>query len=225
MSRIPIIGKTVAKPIRILIGMPIGRPIEVEPHCSWARLLAYMAANPRYVGMDIHETGAYIDYNRNLIAKRAISENAEYVCMIDSDMGYPHTVVDTLISRNKDVIGCVYYSPSHDTNTGKDIVIRPMLFDYNVKTKKFHPWPKCDKKEPFMIDAMGTGIMLIKTKVFKKLPRPWFFFFERRWEIMGEDLGFCLQCIGKKIEIWVDPTIETFHIKPYRYGKKDCTVK
>ena len=220
-----VIGKTTKKPIRLLVGMPIGRPIEVEPHICWARLLAYMASNPNYVGMDRHETGAYIDYNRDRIAQRAISENTDYVLMIDSDMGYPHTIVDTLVSRDKDVIACVYYTPSHDTDTGREVVIRPMLFDYNPKTKQFHPWPKCDANKPFKIDAVGTGIMLIKTKVFKKIKRPWFFFFERRGEVMGEDLGFCLQCMANKIEVWVDPTIETSHVKTYRYSKKDCTAK
>jgi len=145
--------------------------------------------------------------------------------MIDSDMGYPHTIVDTLVSRDKDVIAVVYYTPSHDTETGREKVIRPMLFDYNPKTKQFRPWPKCEKTEPFRIDAVGTGIMLIKTKVFKKIKRPWFFFFERRGEVMGEDLGFCLQCMANKIEVWVDPTIETSHVKPYRYRKEDCTTK
>lgn len=221
----PIIGKTIAKPISILIGMPIGRSLEPGPHDSWARLLAYLAANPGYILMDMHTSGAYIDNNRDRIAQRAISENTDYVLMIDSDMVYPHTVADTLISRDKDVIACVYYSPSHDTKTGENTIIRPMLFDYDAKIKQFHPWPKCDKKKPFQIDAVGTGIMLIKTKVFKKIKRPWFFFFERRGIIMGEDLGFCLQCMAKKIEIWVDPTIETHHIKTYGYSKKDCTVK
>lgn len=220
-----VIGRTVPKPIRLLVGMPIGRPIESGPHDSWARLLAYLAAHPGYILMDMHTSGAYIDYNRDRIAQRAISENTDYVLMIDSDMVYPHTVADTLISRDKDVIGCVYYSPSHDTNTGENTVVRPMLFDYNQKTQQFHPWPKCDKEEPFQIDAIGTGLMLIKIKVFKKIKQPWFFFFERRGEILGEDLGFCLQCMAKKVEVWVDPTVEAGHVKPYSYSKKDCTVK
>ncbi len=221
----PIIGKTVKKPISILVGMPWGRPIEYEPHACWAQLIGYMGANPNYIGMDMHSRGAYIDHNRDRIAQRAIAEKTDYVLMIDSDMEYPHNIVDTLISRNKDIITCVYYTPSHDWKTGEMTVIRPMLFDYNPKTLQFRPWPKCDKKEPFKIDAVGTGIMLIKTSVFKKIKKPWFFFFERSGEIMGEDLGFCLQCMANNVEVWVDPTIEVNHIKPYRYGKKDCTTK
>jgi len=224
-SRAPIIGRTRANPISILISMPLNSAIQKEPHDAWARLLAYMAANPRYILSDMHASGAYIDHNRDRIAQRAISENTDYVLMIDSDMKYPHTVADTLISRDKDIIGCVYYTPSWDTKTGTLTVVRPMLFDYNQKTQQFHPWPKCDKKEPFQIDAIGTGLMLIKTKVFKKLKRPWFFFYERRGEIMGEDLGFCLQCMAKKIEIWVDPTVQTGHVKSYIYSEKDCTIK
>ena len=219
-----VIGKTVNNPIKILCGMPIGRPMEMEPLDSWTEFRSYMSANPKYIASGKHCRGAYIDHNRDIIAQTAISANADYVLMIDSDMVYPYTVADSLIAVDKDVVGVKYMGLNHD-NKNKTVEIRPMIFDYDTKKRRFDAWPKCDDKKPFRVNAVGTGIMLIKTKVFKKYKKPWFPFLERRGEVWGEDMGFCLHCMAHNIEVWVEPTVRVGHCKTYTFYEEDCTVK
>lgn len=217
MSKIPIIGKTNKKSINLFIGMPIGRSVETFPLESWARLLAYTAANPRYILTHMYSRSSYIDQNRDRIAARALKDKADYVLMIDSDMVYSPDLVDRLIKHNKDVVGVVYKNPSWNEKLGRVDKLKPMLFDYNSKKQQFYAWEECKQKKLFRVDAVGTGIMLIKTDVFKKFPRPWFPFIEHRQLILGEDLGFCLNCMAHNIEVWVDPTMRIGHEKPKVY--------
>ena len=219
-----VIGRIVNNPIRVLTGMPIGRPMDMEPVDSWSEFRAYISANPKYIASGKHCRGAYIDHNRDVIAQTAISANVDYVLMIDSDMVYPHTILDSLIAVDKDVVGVKYMGLNHN-NKKETVEVRPMIFDYDTKTRRFDAWLKCDKTKPFRVNAVGTGIMLIKTKVFKKYKKPWFPFLERRGEVWGEDMGFCLHCMAHNIEVWVDPTVRVGHCKTYTFYEKDCTVK
>ena len=58
------------------------------------------------------------------------------------------------------------------------------------------------------VDAVGTGVMLIKNKVFKELDKPYFFYEADR----SEDIMFCQACRQKGIRIYVDTTLKCGHI-------------
>lgn len=210
---------------KVLVGMPIGRPLDALPLESYGKLIAYLASEPKYAVIAKFATTAYLDVNRNQIVATALHDKCDYVLMIDSDMTYPRTILDTLISRDKDVIGVLYFSPRLDKKKMGVGRIGPLIYDYNPETKLWGEWIECHEKEPFRVNAVGTGVMLIKTKVFKKIEEPWFSFFAVKYrkavEIMGEDIAFCLRCMAAGVEIWVDPTIEVGHCKGYVYTKKD----
>jgi len=210
---------------KVLVGIPIGRPMSAFPLECFVNLIAHLARDPKYIVATKFTTSAYLDTNRNELAKQAIKGKSDYLLMIDSDMTYPDTVLDTLISRDKDVIGVVYYSIRQDKDKRMQRV-GPILYDYHPQKKLWMEWPKCDKKEPFRICGIGTGIMLIKTKVFDKVKQPWFSFFTAKYRknvgIMGEDIAFCLKCMAVGVEIWADPTMNIGHYKDYTYTKRDC---
>lgn len=226
LTPIPVALKVPAKTKKVLIGMPIGRPMGTFSLECFVSLIAYLARDPKYIIATKFTTSAYLDCNRNELAKQAIEGKSDYLLMMDSDMTYPDTVLDTLISRDKDVIGVVYYSLRWDKERKKAERVGPILYDYHPQKKLWAEWPKCDKKEPFRICAIGTGIMLIKTKVFEKVEEPWFSFFTAKYRenvgIMGEDIAFCLKCMAAGVEIWADPTMDIGHCKDYIYVKKDC---
>ena len=222
----PVAVRIAPKPKKVLIGMPVGRPISIVPFQCFTNLMAHLAENRKYTIVTKFTSSAYLDCNRNEIARQAIEGKSDYVLMIDSDMEYPDTVLDTLVSRDKDVIGVVYYSPRWNKEKTKIGRVGPILYDYHPFRKIWAEWHKCDKKEPFKICAIGTGIMLIKTKVFKKVREPWFSFFtvgyRKNVNVMGEDIAFCLRCMAAGVEIWADPTMNIGHCKDYIYTKRDC---
>lgn len=216
----------VRKAIKVFIGIPYGKPIEPVCFQCYVNLIAYLAAQPKYTIATKFTSSAYLDCNRNELAKQAVKGGSDYLLMIDSDMTYPHTILDTLIARDKDVIGVVYYSPRWNKEKVAIGRVGPILYDYDPKKKLWGEWPDCDKKEPFQICAIGTGIMLIKTSVFEKVEEPWFSFFtvgyRKNVEIMGEDIAFCIRCMAAGVDVWADPTMDIGHCKNYIYTKKDC---
>jgi len=216
---------------KVLLGMPFGRPMDLEPIQAWVDLIIHAVLDPSFTVLARYTRTAYLDLNRDNIVKRALETECEAVLMIDTDMSYPPLILETLVSRDKDVIGVPYYTSVWNEEAHKSEKVAPVIFDYDKKRKFWHQWPKVEQKEPFRVDAVGTGIMLIKTKVFKKIDAPWFPFFvyqgKQETRIMGEDLGFCIKCMAKGFEVWVDPTFgdDIKHWKTYGYSKKDCTEK
>ena len=216
---------------KVLIGMPFGRPLDLPSHKAWVDLTIHAVNDSRFLILEKYTRTAYLDLNRDNIAQYGLDNNCEYILMIDSDMSYPPTILPTLVSRDKDVIGVDYYTPRWNPKEKKSDRVGPIIYDYDRKNKGWKEWGKVDETKPFRVDAVGTGIMLIKAKVFKKLKKPWFPFFvykdRKDTRIMGEDLGFCMKCLAKGIEVWIDPTFgdEIKHWKLYGYSKKDCTAK
>lgn len=220
------------KPKKILMGMPIGRPIDLAPHKAWVDLTVHAVNDPRFLILEKWTKTAYLDLNRDNIAQYGLDNNCDYVLMIDSDMSYPPNLLSVLISRDKDVIGVPYYTLRWNSEKKMSDSVAPIIFDYDKETKGWRPWGKVEEtKRPFRVDAVGTGIMLIKIEVFRKLEKPWFPFFvykdKKDTRIMGEDLGFCMKCLASGIQVWVDPTFGDgiVHWKSYGYSKKDCTIK
>ena len=62
--------------------------------------------------------------------------------------------------------------------------------------------------ELIKVDGVGTGAMLIKTKVLKEMKKPWFFYEDNR----SEDIMFCEEARRQGFKIFVDTTLKIGHI-------------
>ena len=150
--------------------------------------------------------------NRTYCAVKAIRNESEFLLFIDDDMIFPPNTCERLVSLDKDIVGPPYRSRMI---TGKRIVT---LLDGNrvdldeQKGKEF--------KEPFEVSAKGTGVLLIKTEIFKNMERLWFDFefSELGACTMGEDYFFCRKARENGAEIWCDPLLEIKHLGDYLYG-------
>ena len=130
---------------------------------------------------------------------------ATHLLFIDSDMLFPPTALKTLLSRDKDIIGVEYHKRQFPLQT---------VTAYDPKVEK-------SETEPFRVGVAGTGLMLIKTAVFKnpKMNKNWFSF-GRNAEgknVIGEDGWFCNTAKEAGYNVWVDPTIKVLHLGEYGY--------
>ena len=161
-------------------------------------------------GYDFHiviaEEGYTIAENRNYLASKALNNNSDYLLMADDDMTFPPDTLDKLIANNKDIIGVAYHPRSE---TGQ--IIKFLDETHFIKLEESTD-PKY--KDTFECHATGTGIILIKCEVFKKVPRPWFMFeyYETGQCKLGEDWGFCIKAKKYGIKTWTDPKISVGHI-------------
>jgi hypothetical protein len=179
---------------KIMIGLPSLGTIRVETTVA----LCYMLANSSTHYILYTPVSCYIHESRNDIIRQAIKYDAKYVLFVDSDMIFPENALDTLVSRDVDIIGVNY---NYKTYPSRFVTILDKTIPDSIT-------------EPFKCLVAGTGFMLIKTEIFKKLPEPWFFFNPSTTtsEMMGEDVWFCNLARINDFDIWVDPTIKVGHI-------------
>jgi hypothetical protein len=154
----------------------------------------------------IANEGYTIAENRNFLAVQAVKNNSEYLLMIDDDMTFEPTLLDDLIANNKDIVGVAYHPR---TETGQIIKYMDEVTSVAIENSQD---PKY--KDTFECHATGTGIILIKSKVFHKIPRPWFAFeYHPTGQCkLGEDWYFCREAKKVGYKIYTDPKPKIGHI-------------
>ena len=138
--------------------------------------------------------GYHIAENRNYMAVQAIKNKCDFIFSFDDDMVFPPNTLEKLLSYRKDIIGVNSHPTAGESKT------------YEPIGEEKDGLIECNK--------VGTGIILIKTEIFNKIPRPWFSFknSELGNTINGEDWMFCLRAREVGFKIWVDVSLEIGHI-------------
>ena len=154
--------------------------------------------------------GCYLHLNREGIAQHALDKGYEYLFFVDADMCFSALVLERFIQDNKDVVGAHY-------NCRKFPLVSTVKIENEkeelVATSQAFP------KELTKVHALGTGCLLIKVEVFKKIKKPWFWYGihndPKTW--CGEDVYFCRMCKRAGIDVWLDPTVQVNHEGTFLY--------
>jgi len=188
---------------KICIGIPTSGTIKSSTVFS----LCSLFKDPDFEPYIIIRESSLVHQNRESIAREVLESGCPYLLFIDSDMVFKPEAVKALLSRDKDIIGA-------NTHLRK-LPLTSTVKLHNEKGEKVYT----AYNSTFECQAVGTGFMLIKTKVFKELSHPWFFFKQDDEGKLtcGEDMWFCNKARDKGFKIWCDPTIEVGHIGDYTY--------
>lgn len=147
---------------------------------------------------------------RNQMAAAALGCGAKYLLFIDSDMQFPEDALERLMAHNVGVVGGMY-----PKCTPPYYVCAANFVDENPKP--LIDWEQGELLDS--VDCVGTGFMLIKTDIFKRLPKPWFEFTQNKHGVeIGEDYSFChrvKQDLGEKIHL--DTALWIGHVHPTIY--------
>lgn len=160
-------------------------------------LISIMKNFPTIVDSTIKQ-GCLVHINREEVVKDALKAGIyTHVFFVDSDMCFSARVLQRLLDDDKDIVGANY---NH-----RRLPLTPLTKNPTGTT------------DLFKTDLIGTGCMLIKTSVFPKLKRPWFFLGEQNDTSpgMGEDAYFCKKAIENGIDVWCDPSVEVGHVGEY----------
>jgi GT2 family glycosyltransferase len=145
---------------------------------------------------------------RDILVSRAVVGGMDYIMFFDDDMMFPNDIFLRLWQHQKPWVGAlaftarepicpVLYKFSRSYNwdrKGEDVGI-DVILDYPTDRL-------------FRVDAMGTGVVLISTEVFKKLgPAPWF----HGSVSQGEDIYLCLKMWLAGIPVYCDTSVKTMH--------------
>lgn len=188
---------------KIALAVPTNRGIRPKTVQCLLELVAHGGYEFEII---IASEGYTVAENRNYITVKSLNKNCDYLLMIDDDMTFPPALLDDLLKNQKDICGVAYHPRSE---TGE--IIKYLDEGHIVKLEQSVD-PKY--KDTFEIMATGTGIILIKCEVFKKMSRPWFAFenYDTGQCKLGEDWYFCREAKKAGFKIYCDPKIKVGHL-------------
>ncbi len=174
-----------------------------------------------------------IELSRNGIAMEAIRNNCTHLLMVDDDNPIPADTLEKFLEDDKDIV----IAPILSRNPNKDGVHDLCAFyKEEVDGVKIYHNIEQFKDDGFLhkIDGGGTGCMMIKIEVLKKLNEIYKErMFERTRDIftkpilikdkvytertMSEDVQFCERAIDAGFEVWLDSRVKPLHIAGNNY--------
>lgn len=193
--------------MKILVGVPCYKTISARTAYSLISVLK----NPDYETEVIFQEGVFVHQNQNIIAEYAVLKEFDYVFFVEHDMIFEPLTLSKLLADNKDIVGASYNYRSEPRC--------PMVFKLNEKNELVGMTYRELPKETFKCGAIPTGLTLIKTSVFEKLTKPYFFYKYNEEGIMeaSQDIYFSNKARAADFEIWCNPTIEVGHLGDFIY--------
>lgn len=162
--------------------------------------------------------GSLITKARNDIVK---AMKGDWLLFIDSDMTFSADSLNQLLKHleaGADIVGGLCFRRVPDYN--------PTLYqqlDGQLKWQWLHDYPR---DSLFEVDATGSAFILIKKRVFDKMPYPWYEYVED----LSEDLYFCHKAKQLGFKILIDSSVKIGHLATfpvdeaffddYKQGKK-----
>lgn len=196
---------------KILLGIPTNRLLQPQTVFS---LLNLVKNSKHEIVVNIATQGYTISENRNYLVAQAIKLKCTHLFMVDDDMIFPENTLDQLLSHDKDIVGVVAHS--------RALPLMPVVEffgDEELSTADRLLGRREIPEQLFSCKAVGGGVILIKTDVFNKVPRPWFGMeiFDTGMTKTGEDSFFCYAAKKAGYDIYCDPTLKIGHIGNYIY--------
>lgn len=198
---------------RIFVAVPSCRDWKAEFGTSMISLTSHLTGKI-YKG----EIGAFIircqlasllSLGREMLLAQAIEEDYTHILWIDDDTRFPHSVIDTMLSRDVDFLAanmCRKKLPCSPIANGFDF----KAIDSRGKTGIEEVW------------RAGLGLCLMKVSCVKEIPAPRFevLWLEQAKTYLGEDCYLCEQLKEKGVKLHIDHEVSQLvgHIGDYAYG-------
>jgi hypothetical protein len=205
--------------MRVAICIPARGQMEVTTAFDLTMMAAYMAGK-KNIDINVYTSqGTLIFDQRNSLVRTAVIEKCDYILFIDADMRFPKTTLERLLAHKKDIIGV--------NATTRMMPPKPTARNIQINEDGSVDWLEVlSNKEKGIgkVDAIGCGVMLIKTSCLKDIPQPYFYFEQLlKGKLLGEDIYFCIKAKDAGIDTWVDHdlSMEIGHVGSYTYGWDD----
>ena len=204
------------KPI-VAVGLPTFDDVKAD----FALSLAMMVAATRDVTFAFcHSKATWVAHARNLIVEGALDLKADYICWIDSDVSFPREALTRMKEWDKDIVCASYVKKKPPYHIVGKLIAKPG--DDLGKMKEVNA------NGLYEMEQVGLGMCLVKTEVFRKLPKPWFHYeYNRGSNVMtGEDILWCAEVRSLGYKIWLDAALSMHvgHIGNYIFRPEGADV-
>ncbi len=202
---------------RIAIASPCYDKVDPEILEDWMRFIYHCGRRiPEYDFFLAIKSKSEQFRARNAIVEAAQQFNCDRILMLDDDMVINHDKVGgsepgdstsvydfikKLISHDKDICGALYYQRGGECE--------PVLMKrLNEKGYRFlHDDEITGGLQE--VDVAGGGCLLIKTRIFDRIPFPYF----APEHEYGTDIQLCRRAQEKGFSVWADTSIELGHLR------------
>lgn len=142
---------------------------------------------------------------RELMVEKALKHDAEWILWVDADVLPPCNGLTKLFARDTDIIGGLVVTKS---DTPQPIILR------KGQSYQFQDWEPGDLVP---CDATGFGFTLMRTEIFKKLEKPWFYegtdaATERDAYSTTEDAPLMYRAVEEGFKCFVDTSVICEHV-------------
>lgn len=197
--------------MKLYVAMPAREQLYTAFAHNMARLVGYEVARGTVVEIGTN-LGTLIASQRETLAENAIKAGADAILWLDTDMLFPKEAAERLLATGKDIVGANYAT--------RRMPLKTVSF---ASIEDFTSWiPSHDRSGLEPCAAMGFGVMLTRTSVFEKLPKPWFSVgYNPKFNVfLGEDIYFCKKASVHGMQTWIDHDLskEVKHIGTFDYG-------
>ena len=163
--------------------------------------------------------------SRELVRKKVIGENYDYLFCLDQDVVPPKDVIERLMENGRHIVTGIYYNNYTKLNPVTNEYEQRKLPVVWVKSLKDPNKLVSIRKdiiesgELIKIDSCGTGCILIHRDVLEKI--------KFRWEEDKEgvdDVFFCIDALNFGYEIYADTSVICQHLfegRPINWGEGD----
>ena len=183
-----------------------------------ANMVGYVSRNTDIKLTLLQMPGTLIFTQREKLAEEALADGAEAVLWIDSDMRFPANTLEVMLSRKVPILGV------NATTRREPIIPTAGQLEMNGDVATFRKVESRGKQGIEQVTAVGFGVTLVKSQVFKEIPKPWFnIIWKDDGDIIGEDVHFCVKALDYGIETYVDHDLSPLikHIGTKEYGWDD----
>ena len=202
--------------MRIAILIPARGQMEVATAFDLVAMCAYTIKTTKHDIDLFTSSGTLIFDQRNKLVETALENKADYLLFVDADMRFPKDTLKILMAHDKDIIGV--------NATTRSEPVKPTAKNFIVNEDQSVDWLPIYSNARSGIekaDGIGCGVMLVKTKVFKEMEEPYFYFEQLgNNKILGEDIYFCIKAKDAGFDTWLDHDLSKGikHIGQYVYG-------
>lgn len=209
-----------AKQRPILISYPSPDMVYADFCVKLSTLCLFSAHRGLHVGVHNVKT-TLVEIGRGMQVSAGMEHDASHILFLDSDMSFPPDTLIRLLQRNKDIVGITYCQ----RRSPRGLTHESLTSDYQMPTDP--------REEVFEVKSLGFGCILIKTDVFRAIPRPWF-----KVEYPGgvqdngadfhrsEDRTFCDRAREAGYRVWCDAVLsrEVLHCGQFEYGLQHAEI-
>lgn len=210
-------------------------------HRSMVELIGWDLANSNRVVRGGYIAIRYGTDGMTLARNKAVSEflsegKADWMCWIDTDMGFPADMVDRLLEAadpvERPIVGALCFAQEEHTDDG--------LGGFRCRAiPTIYDWAKVGDQMGFAVrwqypidtltrcQGTGSAAILIHRSVFEKVEER----YGRVWydrvpntttgQVLGEDLAFCLRAGTLDISVHIHTGVKTTHHKHFWLSEED----